>query len=68
MVYAIRYGHHDRRSPVNYIGGDPHDILQPLDYYVWAIVGTHATFVLDTGFDRAMGHIETLISTVYARF
>jgi glyoxylase-like metal-dependent hydrolase (beta-lactamase superfamily II) len=54
-VYAIRYGRHDRRSPVNYIGGDPHDILQPLDYYIWAIVGTQTTFVLDTGFDRAMG-------------
>jgi glyoxylase-like metal-dependent hydrolase (beta-lactamase superfamily II) len=54
-VYAIRYAHHDRRSPVNYIGGDPHDILQPLDYYIWAIVGTQATFILDTGFDEVMG-------------
>ncbi len=54
-VYAIRYGHHDRRSPANYIGGDPHDVLQPLDYYVWAIVGKQATYILDTGFDEAMG-------------
>jgi len=54
-VFAIRYGHHARRSPTNYIDGDPHDILQPLDFYVWAIVGPHGTIVVDTGFDEAMG-------------
>jgi glyoxylase-like metal-dependent hydrolase (beta-lactamase superfamily II) len=53
-VYAVRYGHHDRRSPENFLGGDPHDILQPLAYFVWAIVGPHGTFVVDTGFDKAM--------------
>ena len=53
-IYAIRYGHHDRQAHENYIGGDPHDILQPLAYYVWAVVGPHGTFVLDTGFDEAM--------------
>src|SRR5687767_10812667 len=53
-VYAIRYAHHDRKSPENFIGGDPHDVLQPLAYFVWAIVGPHGTFVVDTGFDRAM--------------
>jgi glyoxylase-like metal-dependent hydrolase (beta-lactamase superfamily II) len=53
-VYAIRYGHHDRRSPENFIGGDAHDILQPLAYFVWAVVGPHGTFVVDTGFDAAM--------------
>jgi len=53
-IYAIRYGHHDRRAAENYIGGDPHDILQPLDFYIWAIVGPHGTFVVDTGFDAVM--------------
>ena len=53
-VYAVRYAHHDRRSPENFIGGDPHDVLQPLDYYVWAIVGAAATYVVDTGFDASM--------------
>jgi hypothetical protein len=54
-VYAIRYGHHSRRSPANFIHGDPHDILQPLDYFVWAIVGPSGVIVVDTGFDESMG-------------
>ncbi len=54
-VYAIRYGHHARRSPENFIGGDPRDVLQPLDFFVWAIVGPSGTIVLDTGFDETMG-------------
>jgi glyoxylase-like metal-dependent hydrolase (beta-lactamase superfamily II) len=53
-VYAIRYGHHERRSGENFIGGDPHDVPQPLDFFVWAVVGPHGTFVVDTGFDEAM--------------
>jgi glyoxylase-like metal-dependent hydrolase (beta-lactamase superfamily II) len=53
-VFAVRYAHHDRRSPENFLFGDPHDILQPLAYYVWAIVGPHGTFIVDTGFDAAM--------------
>jgi glyoxylase-like metal-dependent hydrolase (beta-lactamase superfamily II) len=54
-IYAIRYGHHDRKASENFIGGDPHDVLQPLDYYVWAIVGPSEPIILDTGFDAAMG-------------
>jgi glyoxylase-like metal-dependent hydrolase (beta-lactamase superfamily II) len=53
-VYAIRYGHHARRSSENFIGGDPHDVLQPLDFFVWAIVGAAGAIVVDTGFDEAM--------------
>ena len=55
-IYAVRYAHHDRRSPENFIGGDPHDILQPLAYFVWAITGPHGTFVVDTGFDEMMAN------------
>src|SRR5271156_836246 len=54
-LFAIRYGHHDRTASANFIGGDPHDGPMPLDYFVWAIKGTNGTFVLDTGFDEAMG-------------
>src|SRR5437879_4653574 len=54
-VYAIRYGHHKRKAAENFIGGDPHDVLQPLDFYVWAIVGPSGPIIVDTGFDAAMG-------------
>jgi glyoxylase-like metal-dependent hydrolase (beta-lactamase superfamily II) len=51
-IYAVKYGHHDRRASENFIGGDPHDGPMPLDYFVWAVVGDGRTFVVDTGFDR----------------
>ena len=53
-VYAIRYARHERRASANYIGGDPHDTLEPLDFFVWAIVGEHGIFIVDTGFDETM--------------
>ncbi len=54
-LFAIRYGHHHRTAAGNFIGGDPHDGPMPLDYFVWAIVGAKRSFILDTGFDAAMG-------------
>jgi glyoxylase-like metal-dependent hydrolase (beta-lactamase superfamily II) len=54
-VYAIKYAHHDRPARENFIGGDPHDTNMPLDYFVWAIVGESRTFLVDTGFDAAVG-------------
>ena len=57
QVYAIRYAHHpDRAASENFIGGDPHSGPMPLDFFVWAIVGEERCFVVDTGFDEAMGH------------
>jgi len=54
-VYAIKYAHHERSARDNFIGGDIHDLPMPLDYFVWAIVGEARSFVVDTGFDLAMG-------------
>ncbi len=54
-IYAVRYAHHDGRSAAhNFIGGDPHQSSEPLDFYVWAIKGAQGTIVVDTGFDEAM--------------
>jgi glyoxylase-like metal-dependent hydrolase (beta-lactamase superfamily II) len=54
-IYAIRYAHHDRPARDNFLGGDPHDVNMPLDYFVWAIVGGGRRFCVDTGFDPSMG-------------
>ena len=53
-IYAIRYAHHDRKARENYLHGDPHDILQPLAYFVWVIVGPQGPILVDTGFDPVM--------------
>lgn len=54
QIYAVRYAHHHRMSSENFLGGDPHDVPMPLDYFVWAVVGERRTIILDTGFDAAM--------------
>jgi glyoxylase-like metal-dependent hydrolase (beta-lactamase superfamily II) len=52
-VYALAYARVDRRSPANFLGGDPHDVPMPLAYYVWLIVAAGGrTIVVDTGFDQ----------------
>jgi glyoxylase-like metal-dependent hydrolase (beta-lactamase superfamily II) len=49
-IYAIRYGHLDRLSDLNFLGGDDHAQAMPLDYYVWVIKSAEHTIVVDTGF------------------
>src|SRR6516162_8189088 len=43
-----------------------HDAPMPLDYFVWAIVGTKRSFIFDTGFDvaRAAKRDRTLLRPV----
>lgn len=52
QIYAIKYGHLPRRSPDNFIGGDPHNSDMPLNYYVWVVTNKKHTIVVDTGFDQ----------------
>ena len=55
-IYAIKYAELMRRAADNFIDGDPHETADmPLDYYVWAIVGTERTIVVDTGFGATVG-------------
>ena len=49
-VYAVRYARHDRPARDNFLGGDPHDVNMPLDYFVWAVVGAEKTYIVDMGF------------------
>lgn len=54
-VLAVRYGHHERNSSENFIGGDIHDVPMPLDYFVWVIRNEQRTIVVDTGFSEEGG-------------
>src|SRR5258708_39938239 len=54
-ICAVRYAHLERTASHNFIGGDEHDGPMPLDYYFWTVQGPGVCFVLDTGFDAAMG-------------
>ena len=65
-IYAVRYGHLDRTSERNFLGGDDHANSMPLDYYVWVIKGHDRCIVVDTGFDMsaAASRGRTLIRPV----
>lgn len=55
-IYAVRYAWRDATRNDHLIFKDPHDDPKmPMDYFVWAIVGKHKTYVLDSGFDEAEG-------------
>jgi glyoxylase-like metal-dependent hydrolase (beta-lactamase superfamily II) len=51
-IYAVKYAHHaPRPASLNFIGADPHEEGSPLDFFVWAVVGSDRTWVVDTGFN-----------------
>jgi glyoxylase-like metal-dependent hydrolase (beta-lactamase superfamily II) len=52
-VYAIKYAERDARRPEHFLGGDPHDVPMPMDYFVWVVSGGGRTWVVDTGFGEA---------------
>jgi len=49
-VFALKYAERDARRAEHFIGGDAHDGPMPMDYFVWAVIGADATWVVDTGF------------------
>jgi glyoxylase-like metal-dependent hydrolase (beta-lactamase superfamily II) len=49
-IYAIRYATRDAKRRDHFIGGDPHDLPMPMDYFVWVAIGRAGAFVIDTGF------------------
>ena len=65
-IYAVRYGHLDRTSDRNFLGGDDHANSMPLDYYVWVIATESRSIVVDTGFNssQAASRGRTLIRPV----
>jgi glyoxylase-like metal-dependent hydrolase (beta-lactamase superfamily II) len=55
-VFAIRYASlGNRKASENFVGGDPHEAASDLDYFVWLARSPSRTFVIDTGFNAAVG-------------
>jgi glyoxylase-like metal-dependent hydrolase (beta-lactamase superfamily II) len=54
QIYAIRYATRDAARRDHFLGGDPHDVPMPMDYFLWVIVGDQRTVVVDTGFTSAI--------------
>jgi glyoxylase-like metal-dependent hydrolase (beta-lactamase superfamily II) len=56
-VFAIKYATREARRPAHFLGGDPHDVPMPMDYFVWLVRNDRRAFVVDVGFTREMaGH------------
>jgi glyoxylase-like metal-dependent hydrolase (beta-lactamase superfamily II) len=49
-VFALKYAEREARRPEHFVGGDPHEGVMPMDYFVWLVRGERQTFVVDTGF------------------
>ena len=55
-VFAIRYASlSGRKASENFVDGDPHEAGSDLDYFVWLARSGSRVFVVDTGFDAAVG-------------
>jgi glyoxylase-like metal-dependent hydrolase (beta-lactamase superfamily II) len=53
-VFAIRYATRQAQRRDHFVGGDPHNVEMPMDYFVWLIRNAERTVVVDTGFNAAM--------------
>jgi glyoxylase-like metal-dependent hydrolase (beta-lactamase superfamily II) len=51
-VFALRYAENPAQPAArNFIDGDAHDQLMPLDYFIWLVRAPGRAYVIDTGFD-----------------
>ena len=52
-IFAIRYAHlGNRHAGENFALADPHEYASDLDYFIWVLRRSDATFVVDTGFGK----------------
>ena len=53
-IYCIKYAERPGQRPAHFVGGDPHDVPMPMDYYVWLVRNADRMVLVDTGFDASM--------------
>jgi glyoxylase-like metal-dependent hydrolase (beta-lactamase superfamily II) len=64
-VVALKYATRAGARPDHFVGGDPHDVPMPMDYYLWVVRDAERLFLVDTGFnaDMAVKRHRTLLRT-----
>jgi glyoxylase-like metal-dependent hydrolase (beta-lactamase superfamily II) len=53
-ITCLKYAERPGRRPAHFVGGDPHDVPMPMDYYVWLVRNDERMLLVDTGFDASM--------------
>ena len=53
-IYCVKYAERPGQRPAHFVGGDPHDVPMPMDYYVWLVRNQERMVLVDTGFDASM--------------
>lgn len=53
-IFAIRYATRQAKRAEHFIGGDPHDLPMPMDYFTWVVKSGARAFLVDTGFAAEM--------------
>lgn len=53
-IYAVCYATLNGSSSAFYLGGDPNERHLLTNYYIWAVVGSNRSFVVDTGCDEPL--------------
>lgn len=53
-VIALKYATRGGARPDHFVGGDPHDVPMPMDYYLWVVRDAERLFLIDTGFNADM--------------
>lgn len=53
-IYCLKYAERPGQRSAHFVGGDPHDVPMPMDYYVWLVRNNERMLLVDTGFDASM--------------
>ncbi len=53
-IYAVKYATRSAQRGAHFVGGDPHDVPMPMDYFVWVVRSGERVIVVDTGFNAEM--------------
>ena len=64
-MVALKYATRAGARPDHFVGGDPHDVPMPMDYYLWVVRDAARLVLIDTGFnaDMAVKRHRTLLRT-----